>query len=170
MEKAVTKNNTIKTYPIKLKIPDDYFEPSYYNQDIPDNDTDIIKDYPTLSLSYVKKYINAECYAYALKNNNLCDLEDSFGYLQRLYRPISIENIKIGDIITYYNIEKNTKGLNEPNDTTIEHFAIVTDIIKTNRLYIRIKSKWGLNGIFEGSYNLLPEFYGNTFSIWRKKK
>jgi hypothetical protein len=107
-----------------------------------------------------------------LKNNKLCDIEDGFSYLKNLYRPISIKNIQKGDIITYYNIDKKIKELNRPCSDNIEHFGIISKVFKINskKFCITIKSKWGVNGIFEGEYNLLPKFYGNYFAIWHKKK
>jgi len=147
----------IKTYPITLQIPDWRLDLLYKK------DTDILKDYP-LKLSYVKKYHNTECYAYALKNRYIFGLEEAYEILKEQYRPISKENIQKGDIITYHN-NKNI------NADTIEHFAIISQIFKTNKnTYIKIKSKWGICGIYEGSYDILPEFYGTYFCIWQKNK
>lgn len=144
----------MKIYNINLQIADETLEwfTAY--------DIDITKKYPLILDNKNKLYNNRECYSYALKNMNLCDIEQGYFELLRLYNNIALENIKEKDIIVY----ARTKILNA---NTIEHFAIVTNIENNN---IKIKSKWGLNGIFEGSYDLLPEFYGSYFSIWRKNK
>ena len=52
-----------------------------------------------------------------------------------------------------------------PNDINAEHFAIISYIEGKN---IKIKSKFGILGVFEGDIKDLPKSYGNTFVIWRK--
>ena len=161
----------MKIYPIKLRIPDAYFDTYYdrYSRPIKQDDKTTATDW-RLSLSNSKRYLNRECYSYALKNSKLCDIEDGYAELTALYEQITIKDIQEGDIIAYYSIE-DTKGQDKPNELTIQHFARVTAIFKTDiKTYIRIKSKWGLNGIFEGCHDDLPECYGNFFDIWRRKK
>lgn len=163
----------MKVYPIKLQIPDSYFDTYCFTanlQPITQDDETTARDYG-LTLYKDKRYLNRECYSYALQNFKLCDIEDGYAELTALYEQITIKDVKEGDIIAYYAIDKDTKGQDKPNELTIQHFARVMKVLQlSNKTCIKIKSKWGLNGIFEGCHDELPEFYGNFFGIYRRKK
>lgn len=100
------------------------------------------------------------CYNYALKNKDIQSCEEGLEILRDKYKPIKLENIKQGDIVTFFS----GKSLTSNN---IWHFGIVEKTDNTLKRTI-ILSKWGLNGIFETNLRSLPEFYGNKICFWRK--
>jgi hypothetical protein len=147
-------------YRIALQLPD-----AINNM----NDTDIVNNYKLNRIkSRIPSYFEV-CFNYALKTTDILDLETAFEYTIYNYTPVHVAEARAGDIVTFHKIEPETRGLRIPNERTIEHFAVISGIdIEKNILNIR--SKWGSCGIFEGSIEDLPEFFGNQFVIWRRKK
>lgn len=156
--KTLSNKKTFK-YPITLRLPDAINEM---------DDIDILNNYNVNKIRD-NKYCMYVCFNYALHNKNIMDLETAFEYTLYNYKPIELKDARVGDMITFHKIERQTRGLRIPNELNIEHLGIISDInIENNTL--KIKSKWGDCGIFEGDIDLLPVFYGDTFVIWRKKQ
>jgi len=106
------------------------------------------------------------CYNFALGDNISC-CEDGMEKLIYDYKRINIKKSKKGDIISYHD-DIECKGKKQIDVHSIQHFAI---IVKTNgRLKGTIvKSKWGLDGIYEGAVDDIPDYYGEIIAIWRKR-
>jgi hypothetical protein len=147
-------------YKITLRLPE-----AINNMD----DTDIVNNY---KLNRIKSKIPVYyevCFNYALQSTDILDLETAFEYTLYNYTPVHLAEARQGDLVTFHRIEQETRGLQIPNDRTIEHFAIISGI-DIGKNILNIKSKFGSCGIFEGNIEDLPKFYGNHFVIWRKKK
>jgi len=138
------------------------------------DDFEILDYYPQLKLIksdkyYFKKYPNEYyfCYNYAFKTIHLDEVEEAFRILIHEYNPVEKKNARQGDIISFHSIRQNDGRIFKmPNDLNCEHFAIISYIDDKN---IKIKSKFGILGVFEGGISDLPKSYGNTFIIWRRK-
>jgi len=124
------------------------------------NDDDVLYNYPQL-----KNIIRGEdmpygvCYDEVLGTyNEGISIGEAYGIVINEYWNIPIYRANEGDIILYSDKEDE-----------ILHFA---KIVKTNGT-IRgtiIRSKWGGFGIYETSLVSVPNIYGNTITIWRKKE
>ena len=138
------------------------------------DDFEVIDYYPQLKLVkncdyYAKKYQDYFfCYNYAFKTIHLDDVSEAFHILLHEYNPITKQNARLGDILSFHNIRQGDGRIYKtPNDINAEHFAVISYIEGKN---IKIKSKFGILGVFEGDIKDLPKSYGNTFVIWRKNK
>ena len=102
------------------------------------------------------------CFNYATKNYYLEFCEDSMEYINLNYKEVDIANIKIGNIIAFFN------SYSKCEEISIQHFG---KIIKTDNTLSGtiIRSKWGQSGIFEGNINDLPDIYGDKVKFYRKK-
>ena len=135
------------------------------------DDFEVLDYYPQLKLIksdkyYLKKYDNYHfCYNYVFKKpyEKLYEVEDAFKILTYDYIPILKKNARQGDIISFHRVKKS---FSRPDGFNCEHFAIISGIQNGK---IKIKSKWGILGVFEGNISDLPKSYGNCFTIWRRK-
>ena len=148
-------------YPINLLLEDkDYINYSDINLDRLYNNC-FVDENISLKLIKERKKSSGVCFNYALKNYGLYFLEEGIEYLQCYYTKINLEQLKKGDIVTFYWGDVGGK--------IIEHFGIVvkpnTDINK-----IIIRSKWGQTGIFETNTRTLPDIYGNRVCFFRRKE
>ena len=102
------------------------------------------------------------CFNYATKNYYLEFCEDSMEYINLNYKEVDIANIKIGNIIAFFN------SYSKCEEISIQHFG---KIIRTDNTISGtiIRSKWGQGGIFEGNINDLPDIYGDKVKFYRKK-
>lgn len=158
------------------------------NTDIIDgtvDDSDVIYHYPQLKWIkswkyYLHKYPDDYyfCYNYVFKDILLNEIDEAYEKLSDEYIPILKENARKGDIISFHKIDLKEKDYYEkqPSSMNCEHFAIISNIFilkneqnKIKKIYINIKSKWGVMGVFEGDISDLPKSYGNKYLIWRKK-
>ena len=138
------------------------------------DDFEVLDYYPQLKLIrtgeyYTKKYQDYYyCYNYAFKTIHLDEVEEAFRVLLHDYIPILKKNARQGDIISFHNIRQNDGRIfKTPNDLNCNHFAVISGVHNGK---IKIKSKWGILGVFEGTISDLPRDYGNHFTIWRRQK
>ena len=146
------------TYPVKLLIPDMNWE-YVSNQRVIELFQD--KMYITL-IKDVKDFRGDFCYNFALGvgDDKVDDCESGHAFLETLYEPIPIKKAKVGDVISYYD------GF--PGEDTCQHFAIIEETDRTLSGTF-ILSKWGAWGVFLTDLYAMPDFYGDTIVIWRKK-
>lgn len=101
------------------------------------------------------------CFNYATKNYNLEYCEDCWDYIKNYYKSVNIKDLKIGDVVVFYDsFEK------EPVEGTVNHFGIIVKTGNINSIIIR--SKWGLMGIYEGRLIDLPSEYGDRVKFYRR--
>jgi hypothetical protein len=162
----------MKIYPI-IPIVD------YANTIAVSGDESINKFYNNIRLINKKDEFNGVCFNYALNNYSLGSCEDSIDILLQDYIPIAFEDIQSGDIVSYHKDEEKediyTKGSNTVLDEdekevlriTANHFGVVVET--SPELYnVRIKSKWGWSGVFEGKIFEVCTSYGSKIIFWRK--
>lgn len=147
---------------IQLKLDNDTIEKTI-------DDYEILDYFPQLKLIknckyYFKKYPEYYfCYNYIFDNPELSEVDEAFEILLYHFAPIEKQNARRGDIISFHNIRNDWR---KPDGLNCEHFAKISHIDKND---IKIISKWGIMGVFEGRVQDLPDGYGNTFVIWRRK-
>jgi len=102
------------------------------------------------------------CFNYVTKNYYLECCEDAMEYINLNYKEINIADIKIGNIIAFFD------SYSKCEEISIQHFG---KIIRTDNTISGtiIRSKWGQGGIFEGNINDLPDIYGDKVKFYRKK-
>lgn len=148
------------TYPVELVIPDDMDWSGLSNKQV-------IKKFKSLKNIKLAHDIHGIdtgfCYNYALGIYDepwMDGCEDAHDYLVDFYFPIKISEAKYGDIIAFYN--------GTPDEDTALHFGIINETDGTLE-GTKILSKWGIWGVYATDLKTMPEFYGNTIVIWRKK-
>lgn len=107
---------------------------------------------------YARDY---QCFNYALKDKDLFDCRHALEVLQLNYKRIGIRKAMKGDIISYHY--STGFGNILPN-----HFAIIVSTKGTIKETI-VKSKWGNDGVFKGTIDDVPDYYGEIIAIWHKK-
>jgi len=153
----------MNSYTINLKLTDEKmpyslgdFGAAHYSNKYHNTKLTVIKD---------AKNSKGQCFNYATKNYKLEYSDDCLFYIKKNYKEISIKDLKINDIIAFFNC----KHIKYCNSETVEHFAKVVKIgTSINDLIIR--SKWGDCGIYEGAIDDLPCYYGNKVKFYRKIK
>jgi len=107
------------------------------------------------------------CFNYALGVLDINSCECAMDIVEDEYTRIRICHAKVGDLITYHS-DFECKGKKQIDRYSINHFALITKTNgKKNGTFVR--SKWGLDGLFEGKVDEIPEIYGELICVWRKK-
>jgi len=146
----------MNTYKIKLKINKNTLRKN--------NDFGLSKMFNDLKLLDVPREYdihNNFCFNWALKDEDIDNCEEAYIKIYKNYYPITKDEAGEGDIVTFHII----RGQGIPTALNCKHFAIISSIYKE----IKIKSKWGLRGMFESTLTRLPNIYGNYYQIWRVK-
>lgn len=113
------------------------------------------------------------CFHYALSDiekkekRRLWNCADGYYILKEYFKQISIEEAKQGDIITYHEINDYKNEYEKPCAGNCVHFAIISETDGRIKNVI-IKSKWGMDGVFKGKLDDVPNDYGTAITIWRK--
>jgi len=155
-------------YPINPMVEDDYLSniSGRWNKKLE-------KYYPNIkciqkNTEYKKSFV---CFNYALNGivyYNPINCQDGYYILKDNFKQIPIEQARKGDILSYHEISDFKSKYEKPCAENCLHFAV---IFKTDRTIDNtiIKSKWGIDGIFKGKINDVPDTYGNTIVVWRRK-
>ena len=144
------------------------------------DDNEVTTIYPYANLKLIKHYKKCReglCFNYALKRYSTyfsCFMfEDAYKYLIKTYTPIELENLEVGDVVTYHDYEWDNFVLNcfteYPTANNVRHYAKVVKTDGTLKGTI-IRSKWGNCGIFETDLEGVPIEYGEAIVLWRKKE
>lgn len=131
---------------------------------------------PKLECINDTKDFTSFCYHYALEDDTLEGCDEAYEVLDTYYKPIKLKDAREGDVISFHETrwdlldeDGNNLGTAEyPNMSNAVHFAkmVQTDGTKEGTI---IKSKWGGFGVFEGGIEFIPQYYGNSVQVWRKK-
>ena len=153
-------------YEIETKINSDIFNELGF-------DEEVIRYLNNANIKLLNKHdeFNFEtvCFNYALVNDWICCCREAYNLLEDEYEQINIRNAKNGDIISYHEISDFKNKYEKPCSENALHFAMIKNTNGTLKSTI-IKSKWGIDGVFESNLFDVPDCYGNAIVIWRKIK
>jgi len=113
------------------------------------------------------------CYDYALKDiakkfkRRLWGCEDGYYLLEEFSSQIKIENAKVGDIITYHDINDFDSEYEKPCSGNCFHFGIIAETDGTIEGTI-INSKWGEDNVYKTKICNVVTLYGNAVVIWKQ--
>ena len=129
-----------------------------------------LKNIETLKNTKCKK--SEVCFDYALKEfsneseRRLWNCKDGFYLLKEFFNKIKIQSAKVGDIITYHDVNDL---FTKPCAGNCLHFGI---ILETDGTIERttIESKFGDGTVYKTKICDVMNFYGNAVLIWNKTK
>lgn len=149
-------------YPIEMIINTDSIKDEYNEGTINAINSSNVK------LIKNSKDLNGVCFNYALndKYGFIKSCEQAYSELKLSHVIINIKKARKGDIISYHELSDYHKF---PHSWNVLHFAIIEKMNKKIEKII-ILSKWGMDGVFKTTVEEVPDVYGNTIVIWRKKK
>ena len=115
----------------------------------------------------VDDWHGARCYNYVF-GNHLNGCNDADEILKESYHPVGVRQVEVGDVVAFYRTDHNInrRGKSYFRERSV-HFGIVDECSGTLKS-IRIKSKWGLLGIFKTDLQMLPNSYGDYVIFYRK--
>ena len=108
---------------------------------------------------------------YALKDlaknekKSIHSCRQGFCFLNHFYNQTKIENAKIGDIITYHEINDFKSEYEKACAENCMHFGIIAKTDGTIAGTI-IESKWGTTHVFKTNICDVVDIYGNAIVIW----
>lgn len=107
------------------------------------------------------------CYNYVF-GSHLQGCNDADEILEECYHKIKMKDVEVGDVVAFYRTDHNISrtGKSYFRHRSV-HFGIVDECAGTLKS-IRIKSKWGLLGIFKTDLQMLPNSYGDFVVFYRK--
>ena len=148
------------TYPIELTIDDDIVDEQLEHKNV-------------IKIKNERCDTDEVCYSYALKElankfeRRLYSCQDGFYFLKEFFSQIEIENAKIGDIITYHEINDFESKYEKPCAMNCLHFGVIS---KTDGTIAgtTIKSKWGDTDVYKTKICDVVTMYGNAIVIWNR--